>query len=114
MRIESISSDSILFDNGDIIGWEHFQDCCEEVYADFQQLDDLARSYNYSENLIFEEGEYGFCFGDKRRMFFVPCYNIQNGHYSGVIEVYYWEASKNYNQREIVLTYDTPMTGHKY
>lgn len=91
MKIKEISENFILFDNGNMIACSHEQDCCEHNYADFEQLDDIARNYDYKENLIFEEVEdAGFRFGDRpERMFFVPCYSIQDGYYSSDIDVYY-------------------------
>ncbi len=90
MKIISISEDGIFFDNGKHITYDHYQDCCEYNYADFEQLDDLARAYDFDEDLIFEEVEgCGFRFGDKRRMFFVPCYSEQNGYYSFDVDIYY-------------------------
>ena len=91
MKIRYVTDDHILFDNGNTITFDHDQDCCENNYADFMQLDDEARAYDYDEkNMRFEavEGS-GFRFGDNRRMFFVPCYSDQDGYYSDKIEIHY-------------------------
>lgn len=89
MKIVNITNDAIIFDNGTTITYEHEQDCCEDNFADFLQLDDIARSYNFDTDLQFEaiDGA-GFRFGDRRAMFFVPCYSDQNGYYSSNIEIY--------------------------
>lgn len=90
MKIKNITEDIILFDNGKIIYYDHNQQCCEYNYADFEQLDDLARDYDFSENLKFEAvDDCGFRFGDERQMFFVPCYSEQNGYYSSDVDIYY-------------------------
>lgn len=91
MKIKEVTSESITFDNGNKITFHHERDCCERNYADFEQLDDLARNYDYDENLMFESVENaGFRFGSHpNRMFFVPCYSEQNGYYSTDIDIYY-------------------------
>lgn len=90
MRIVEVNEEYIEFSNGKCITYDHVQDCCEHNYADFEQLDDLARNYEFGDELYFESvEEQGFSFGDVRRMFFVPCYSEQNGYYNDCINVYY-------------------------
>lgn len=91
MKIVEITEDCIKFDNGNTITYGHIQDCCEWNYADFEQLDDLGKNAEFDENLDFEfVEEYGFRFGNQPyKMFFVPCYSIQNGYYSTDIDIYY-------------------------
>lgn len=90
MKIVKVTEDGIFFDNGKNITYDHDQQCCEYNYADFEQLDDLARDYDFDEDLMFGEVEdCGFRFGDKRQMFFVPCYSEQNGYYSSDVDIYY-------------------------
>ena len=91
MKIVEVTADYILFENGSTITYDHNQDCCEVNYADFEQLDDEARAYDYDEqNMKFKAiDDSGFRFGDNRRMFFVPCYSDQNGYYSSDIDIYY-------------------------
>ena len=90
MRIVKIDEKEIRFDNGSVIEFYHCRDCCEYNCADFESLDDIAKNYDYDENLKFEfvDGS-GFRFGDDRAMFFVPCYSVQNGYYSDMIEIIY-------------------------
>lgn len=90
MKITMINDEAICFDNGTAITYYHAPDCCEWNYADFLQLDDIARDYDFEEDLKFEivEGS-GFRFGDSKQMFFVPCYSEQNGYYSTDLEIYY-------------------------
>ncbi len=90
MKIAEVTSSYIKFDNGSKITYYHYRDCCKDNYADFEQLDDLARNYEFESELKFEDiPDYGFRFGDSRRMFFVPCYSYQNGYYSSDVEILY-------------------------
>ena len=90
MRILKITEYVIEFDNGKEITFDHCQDCCEINYADFEQLDSLARDVDFSEPLVFESCDYGFRFGNPPiNMFFVPCYSIQNGYYSNALDIWY-------------------------
>ena len=90
MRILNVTEDSIEFDNGKDISFDHYQECCEINYADFEQLDSLAREVDFSEPLVFESCTYGFRFGNPPiNMFFVPCYSIQNGYYSNELDIWY-------------------------
>lgn len=91
MKIKEITDYTIVFDNGNIISYEHVPEWCECNYADFAQTDDIARMTEFDEDLDFEEvPEAGFRFGNNDgRMFFVPCYSDQNGYYSSDVSIYY-------------------------
>lgn len=90
MKIKEITSEHIKFNNGEEITFFHRQDCCEDNYADFEQLDDIARVAEFSTPLKFEKVDNtGFRFGNEGRMFFVPCYSYQNGYYSSDLQIYY-------------------------
>lgn len=90
MKITTVTDEAICFDNNTAITFHHFEDCCEWNYADFLQLDDIARDYDFEESLRFESVEgSGFRFGDSKQMFFIPCYSEQNGYYSSDLEIYY-------------------------
>lgn len=90
MRIKEITDEHVLFTDGTEITFWHYQECCENNYADFEQLDDLARDYDFHQPLLFESVDgAGFRFGDERRMFFVPCYSVQNGYYTSAIYIEY-------------------------
>lgn len=80
----------IRFDDGIVISCYHSQDCCENVYADCESIEDLVENLEFdTDNLIFEALDTGFRFGNSAsNMVFVPCYNEQNGYYSGDITVY--------------------------
>ena len=88
MKIWQVDETGIEFYDGMKITSYHHADCCEQNYADYEQLDDLAKSYDFKFPLKFEtvDGS-GFRFGDEKRMFFVPCYSEQNGYYSSEITI---------------------------
>lgn len=89
-KITEVTNETIIFDTGETITFDHEQDCCEWNYADFEQLDDLARNYIFEGRITFEPfKDKGFLFGDSRRKFFVPCYSSQNGYYSSDIDIYF-------------------------
>lgn len=82
LTIVGIDDQAITFSDGSQITFWHYRDCCENNYADFSQLDDLARNHKFRGKILFESCEGGFRFGDSRRKFFVPCYSVQNGYYT--------------------------------
>lgn len=90
MKIVGVINDTLKFDNNSNITYTHTQDCCENNWADFSQLEDMAFEVEFDENLIFEEVKgSGFRFGSGYNMFFVPCYSDQNGYYTSEIEIWY-------------------------
>lgn len=90
MKIIEVNENHILFDNGSKITYNYQQDCCEVNYADFTQIDTIARATNFKENLDFRECDGGFRFGNyPKKMFFVPCYSEQNGYYSSEVDIYF-------------------------
>lgn len=105
MKIVNVDRDGIYFDNGNRITCYHFPDCCEYNYADFEQIDDLARQAEFDENLIFKSLEgFGFRFGNEDKMFFIPCYSEQNGWYSCDIKIYYNDVEVlNVECREVII-----------
>lgn len=88
-RISEIAIEEIIFTDGGKITFDHVPNCCEYNYADFEQLDDLARNYTFEGEMKFYSVEGGFTFGDSRRQFFVPCYSDQNGYYTQDIDIYW-------------------------
>lgn len=84
MKAIRIVSNKIVFDNGMTISDHHDQDCCEEVYADFEQLEDTNFMNEDFETLHIEGVEDA---GIRINNYFVPCYNIQNGYYSGNLTI---------------------------
>lgn len=89
--ITKVTDEAIVFGNGSTITFDHCPDCCEWNYADFSQLEDLAKKTTFDFPLVFERVEgAGFRFGNyPQKMFFVPCYSEQNGYYSDDIDIYF-------------------------
>jgi len=102
MKIKEIKEDGIVFDNGYRLTDYHEQECCENVYADFEMLKDYNVSTVTGKNIDikdidFEESLTYLVRGIKETVFnmiskigekfFVPCYNSQNGYYSGNLEL---------------------------
>jgi hypothetical protein len=103
-RIAEVTANVLTFEDGSRIVCDHEQDCCEWNYADFEQVDDLARAYSFDlDDMHFEYAPGGFRFGDSRRMFFVPCYSNQNGYYSSIINVSYETLCRGYRMSVLVL-----------
>jgi len=99
MKIKEVTKDDIVFDNGNVITHDHEQDCCEHNYADFEELQEDAKDYEFDEDLIFEKVTGGFRFGSKNTpMFFIPCYSDQNGFYGFDVDIYY-------NDKKVLTTY---------
>ena len=42
MKIKKVTEEVIVFDNGTVITYDHCQDCCEDNYADFKQIEPEA------------------------------------------------------------------------
>lgn len=97
MKIKEVTSEHILFDNGNTITFEHDRDCCEYNYADFSVLteNNVNYSFDFDEELIFAFADsLGFVFGSRDEDnnlhgVFIPCYSDQNGYYSTDIDILY-------------------------
>lgn len=83
----------ILFDDGLILTHYHAQDCCENVYADWDYLKDEAglKNIDFSDLTIEERGNRktrnGIRICGQGHKFFVPCYNEQNGYYNDQLDI---------------------------
>lgn len=89
-KISEVSPEHIFFTDGTEITYDHYQNCCEINYADFEQIDNIAIDTIFeTDNLMFQPVDgYGFRFGNENKMFFVPCYSKQNGYYSDEVTIY--------------------------
>lgn len=90
MKIKYINDERIEFENGLAITFRSCNSISANNYADFKQLDDVAKDTDFDlEHLVFEEvPESGFRFGNiPNKMFFVPCYSEQNGWYSEFVDI---------------------------
>ena len=84
MRLVSFNEEGLVFDNGTILTAYHSQDCCEVVYADFNQLRDTdILDHEFNDLSIEDVPDAGF----RLEGYFVPCYNEQNGYYSSNLTV---------------------------
>lgn len=112
MRISHIGEGSIGFydyltGKHYVLKYEHQQDCCEEVYADFESIprevlcnggyQDDIRHVDFEEDidkLIEEVDGQGFmlCGKDGTKVL-VNCYDIQNGYYSSNLAVILYELN---------------------
>lgn len=114
MKIKEIIEDYIVFDNGYELRAYHKQDCCENVYADFEILKDYNVSTKTGKTIKIQEIDFeetleqliqgidgqGFNMISKiGEKFFVPCYNSQNGYYSSDLELI---LCKSENLREVL------------
>lgn len=91
MRIKKITNQYIVFNDNSVITFNHDQDCCEHNYANFPYIrqEPGIFAHDFNKNLIFENAEGGFRFGDPSFMVYVPCYSEQNGYYTMFIDVYF-------------------------
>lgn len=89
-KICEVTDEHILFEDGTEITYGHNAECCEWNYADFTQIDDIAKATLFdTSDLKFEFCDnYGFRFGNKLTMCFVPCYSEQSGYYSEEVDIY--------------------------
>jgi hypothetical protein len=79
MKIKEFNESEILFTNGKKIYFEHEQDCCENVYCDFNALKDMdIMNVEFDDIKIEPVKDSGF----RLNGYFIPCYNEQNGYYS--------------------------------
>ncbi len=86
MYITELTDEKVTFDDGTTVEYEHEQDCCEHVYAKFENLRDSPLMYAYNTvNTV--EIEKVPSVGFKICGYFVPCYNQQNGYYSGNLTI---------------------------
>lgn len=102
MKIVEIGTEHIKFDNGEILESYHDQDCCENVYADFENMQVMgvqSNNFVWANELDFFENvldsivpieDLGFYLVTKQGIcILVSCYNIQNGYYSGNLSLRY-------------------------
>jgi len=99
----------ILFDNGWLLIDTHSQDCCENVYANWDYIKDEAGLMDTDfSDLRIEEVARRRSVGIRlcgQWSFFVPCYNEQNGYYSDVLDIILFDTN------QLVETEDSWMFG---
>jgi len=111
MKIKEVTQNYIMFENGKKIECDLDQESGVENYADFEQLDDIARVTDFDyDRLEFESYVYGFRFGNKpEKMFFIPCYSEQNGYYTPYVDILFDGEIRAIAQGEIEYWTKSPM-----
>lgn len=102
MKITSLAEDIIEFDNGSRIEFHHDQDCCENVYADCENIQSLStENFPYNEVEFNEPPEFfmedgvGVVLVAKTGMkYLISCYDIQNGYYSSNLSMSFINAER--------------------
>ncbi len=107
MKIVKITEEYLEFDNNYKLGYYHEQDCCEHVYADFENMQimnpfinkpmsvsELEFEENLFNNLKGIEGV-GFELMSKEGIrVLISCYNRQNGYYSSNLSLILYKFSE--------------------
>lgn len=89
IKISRICWNRLVFSDGvDICSFQAPEDYGYH-YAAFTSIDDIAKEWEFEHPIIFEKCDWGFRFGNKDKMVFVPCYSEQNGYYSYSVDIYY-------------------------
>ena len=78
--------ETLSFDDGSFIAFDHYLDCCEHNYADFTSLDNTGFIESNFDRIELEEFDGGF----RINGFAVNCYSDQNGYYSNSLDIYYF------------------------
>lgn len=78
--------ETLAFNDGSYLFFDHQQTCCEWNYADFSSLDNTGFFESEFDVIDLEEGDWG---GFRINGFAVNCYSQQNGYYSSGINIYY-------------------------
>jgi hypothetical protein len=85
MKVKEITGEHILFDDGTEVTQYHNQDCCENVYADFEQLKTTPIDWeDFKEIKLVKVPDTGIRIVGG---YLIPCYNKQNGYYSSDLEL---------------------------
>ena len=110
MKITSLSTDRIDFDNGAKLHFYHETDCCEAVYADCENIQSLSPSnfhydeveFNQPPNFFMEKGVGVVLVARTGMKYLISCYNQQNGYYSSDLSMSFIDA----RGRDILLVSD--------
>lgn len=100
MKITLKSEDLIYFDNGFAIRFDHYQDCCENVYADCENIQSLSTEnfpydeveFNEPPEFFMEEGVGVVLVAKTGMKYLISCYNKQNGYYSSNLSMSFINA----------------------
>ena len=107
ITITEVTYDAVIFSDGSKITHDYNPQCCENNYADFEQIADCV-GMSFSLPLTFEKVDgAGFRFGNGINMVFVPCYSEQNGYYSSELMIFFYNGETK--TEEVVLNLDCEM-----
>lgn len=109
MKIKEWKDDELYFNDGSGIYCEHFEECCEHNWADFDAAFfegfDEKNEFDYFTLEPKEEGIlitlHGYphkIFGKYDRKVWVPCYSDQSGYYSDELTVNYSGADRKHKK----------------
>lgn len=85
VKVAKIEEDGITLSNGLFLSDYHSQNCCENVYAGWKQLEDTTiEDEEFKELVISGNPLIGIVINGK---YAVPCYNQQNGYYSSDLQI---------------------------
>ena len=116
MTVKEIKEEGIEFDNGFLLTHDHWQDCCEYVYADWKNMQVLTNVFENSfdiSSLEFDETkklkEYievkesiGFTIESNNGIkLLVRCYDVQNGFYSNNLTLQLKDASSTLDEMDV-------------
>lgn len=116
MTVKEIKEEGIEFDNGFLLTHDHWQDCCECVYADWKNMQVLTNVFENSfdiSSLEFDETkklkEYievkesiGFTIESNNGIkLLVSCYDVQNGYYSNNLTLQLKDASSTLDEMDV-------------
>jgi len=115
MKIKRIFEDTIVFDNGNVLKFFHYNDCCEQVYADTENIQALSHANfpvyeaDFDEDLVIEMVmDIGVQLVNVNGMkYLISCYDIQNGCYSDQLEMYYFSPEQYAHYNKHVWDYTT-------
>ena len=78
----------ITLTDGTKIEFVHYQDCCEDVYADLSALEDTGFEEDETINFNNLKIELVKGYGIKLNGYGIPCYNSQNGYYNSNVHIF--------------------------
>jgi len=117
MKLLRNGGNSLTFDNGSILGYEHEQDCCEQVYADFENMQiitDVGKNHVDAMDLDFFDdilksivpiADLGFYIVTKQGIcILVSCYNNQSGYYSSNLKLEFIRNIEDNENEEMDIT----------
>lgn len=82
-KVKSITEDHVFFENGYVLGHEHYPECCEYNYADFTSLNDTVFEDTVWDEISLQSDEDTVLVNG----YVVNCYSVQNGYYTTAVDI---------------------------